>query len=129
MTTPAQLLRARHVASGLYLDEKIKDYIVELVYATREPEKHKLGAHKHLIAYGASPRATIALAHAASRVLIDVIGVRQLGGLASELAKQTAEKAEKQQDVVLRDAQLLDIKRLYESPPLETQRAAAADEP
>ena len=65
VTTPAQLLRARHVASGLYLDEKIKDYIVELVYATREPEKHKLGAHKHLIAYGASPRATIALAQAA----------------------------------------------------------------
>jgi MoxR-like ATPase len=65
VTTPEQLLRARHVASGLYLDEKIKDYIVELVYATREPEKHKLGAHKHLIAYGASPRATIALAQAA----------------------------------------------------------------
>jgi MoxR-like ATPase len=65
VTTPAQLLRARHVASGLYLDEKIKDYIVELVYATREPEKHKLGAHRHLIAYGASPRATIALAQAA----------------------------------------------------------------
>src|SRR4029079_2879673 len=33
VTTPEQLLRARHVASGLYLDEKIKDYIVELVYA------------------------------------------------------------------------------------------------
>ena len=53
--------RARRVAAGLYLDEKIKDYIVELVYATREPEKHKLGSHKNLIAYGASPRATIAL--------------------------------------------------------------------
>jgi MoxR-like ATPase len=65
VTTPAQLLRARQVASSLYLDEKIKDYIVELVYATREPEKHKLGSHKHLIAYGASPRATIALAQAA----------------------------------------------------------------
>jgi MoxR-like ATPase len=65
VTTPAQLIRARHVAAGLYLDEKIKDYIVELVYATREPEKHKLGSHKNLIAYGASPRATIALAQAA----------------------------------------------------------------
>ena len=65
VTTLDQLLRARHIASGLYLDEKIKDYIVELVYATREPEKHKLGSHKHLIAYGASPRATIALAQAA----------------------------------------------------------------
>jgi hypothetical protein len=65
----------------------------------------------------------------ASRVLIDVIGVRQLGGLASELAKQTAQKAEKQQDTVLRDAQLLDIMRLYESPPLDTQRPAAPDAP
>ncbi|MDE2490526.1 MAG: AAA family ATPase [Elusimicrobia bacterium] len=65
VTTPQQLIRARQVAAGLYLDEKIKDYIVELVYATREPEKHKLGSHKNLIAYGASPRATIALAQAA----------------------------------------------------------------
>jgi hypothetical protein len=55
-----------------------------------------------------------------SRVLIDVIGVRQLGGLASELAKQTAQKAEKQQDVVLTDAQRLDIGGLYELPPLST---------
>jgi hypothetical protein len=55
----------------------------------------------------------------ASRVLIDVIGVRQLGGLASELAKQTAQKAEKQQDAVLTDAQQLDIDSLYESPPLQ----------
>ena len=54
-----------------------------------------------------------------SRVLIDVIGVRQLGGLASELAKQTAQKAEKQQDAVLTDAQQLDIDSLYESPPLQ----------
>ena len=53
-----------------------------------------------------------------SRVLIDVIGVRQLGGLASELAKQTAQKAEKQQHAVLTDAQQLDLDSLYESPPL-----------
>jgi hypothetical protein len=58
----------------------------------------------------------------ASRVLIDVIGVRQLGGLASELAKQTAQKAEKQQDAVLTDAQKLDIDTLYESPPLSTEQ-------
>ena len=57
-----------------------------------------------------------------SRVLIDVIGVRQLGGLASELAKQVAQKAEKQQDVVLTDAKQLDIGTLYESPPLNTEQ-------
>jgi len=57
----------------------------------------------------------------ASRVLIDVIGVRQLGGLASELAKQTAEKAQAQQDSVLTDAQQLDLASLYGSPPLRSQ--------
>ncbi len=65
VATPEQLARARAVAASIYLDEKIKDYIVDLVYATREPEKHRLASHKHLIAYGASPRATIALAQAA----------------------------------------------------------------
>ena len=64
-----------------------------------------------------------------SRVLIDVIGVRQLGGLASELAKQTAEKAQEQQDSVLTDAQQLDIRSLYRSPPMGTQRPAASDTP
>lgn len=62
-----------------------------------------------------------------SRVLIDVIGVRQLGGLASELAKQTAQKAEKQQHAVLTDAQQLDIDSLYKSPPLNTEPPGAGD--
>jgi hypothetical protein len=65
----------------------------------------------------------------ASRVLIDAIGVRQLGGLASELAKQTAEKAQKQQDSVLADAQQLDIDSLYASPPLSMQPPTAGDAP
>ena len=69
------------------------------------------------------------LIFSASRVLIDVTGVRQLGGLASELAKQTAEKAQEQQDSVLADAQQLDIGSLYASPPLRTQPAAAGDAP
>jgi hypothetical protein len=59
----------------------------------------------------------------ASRVLIDAIGVRQLGGLASELAKQTAEKAQVQQDAVLADAQKLDVEGLYKLPPLRTRPA------
>jgi hypothetical protein len=64
-----------------------------------------------------------------NRVLIDATGVRQLGGLASELAKQTAVKAQKQQDTVLSDAQRLDIASLYESPPLHTQPSAPGDAP
>lgn len=47
--------------------------------------------------------------------------MRQLGGLASELAKRTAGKAQKQQDSVLSDTQRLDIDRLYESAPLLTE--------
>jgi hypothetical protein len=66
---------------------------------------------------------------AASRVLIDVIGVRQLGGLASELAKQTAEKAQGQEHSVLVDAQQLDIGSLYGSPPLRMQPSTAEDAP
>lgn len=54
----------------------------------------------------------------ASHVLIDAIGVRQLGGLASELAKHIAGKAQEQQDAVLADAQQLNIDSLYRSPPL-----------
>ena len=54
----------------------------------------------------------------AGHVLVDVIGVRQLGGLASELAKHVADKAQEQQDTVLADAQQLNIDSLYKLPPL-----------
>ena len=55
-----------------------------------------------------------------SHVLVDDIGVRQLGGLASELAKKTAEKAQAQQDTVLADARNLGLDTLYALPPLTT---------
>jgi hypothetical protein len=59
-----------------------------------------------------------------SRVLVDDTGVRQLGGLASELAKQTAEKAQTQQDFVLADAQQLNRDSLYKLPPLRMRSAS-----
>jgi MoxR-like ATPase len=65
VTSPKQLLQARQVVAEVYMDEKIKNYIVDLVYATRDPEGHKLPRLKTLISYGASPRATIFLAQAA----------------------------------------------------------------
>jgi MoxR-like ATPase len=65
VATPQQIARARRVAASVYMDEKIKDYLVELVHATRDPAAHRLGSHKNLISYGASPRATLALAQAA----------------------------------------------------------------
>lgn len=57
---------------------------------------------------------------ASSREVVDDVGVRQLGGLASELAKQTAEKAQEQQDVVLKDAQQLNLDSLYQQEPIGT---------
>jgi hypothetical protein len=55
-----------------------------------------------------------------SRVLVDDVGVRQLGGLASELAKQIADRARDQQDVVLADAQRIGVDSLAKLPPLRT---------
>lgn len=58
---PQDILRAREVVRSIYLDEKIKNYIVNIICATREPEAYKLKNLKGLIMYGASPRATIYL--------------------------------------------------------------------
>ncbi|MFA7693247.1 MAG: MoxR family ATPase [Candidatus Hydrogenedentes bacterium] len=58
------LLEAREVVNQIYVDDKAKNYIVDLVYATRDPESYGLNI-KPLIEYGASPRATIYLQQAA----------------------------------------------------------------
>lgn len=62
---PDDIMRARGVVDEIYMDEKIEKYIVDIVDATRLPEKYKLNDVKGLIQYGASPRATIYLAIAA----------------------------------------------------------------
>ena len=61
--TKEQIIRARELVSKVYMDDKIKDYIVDLVIATREPERYGLKI-KELVEFGASPRATIYLAMA-----------------------------------------------------------------
>lgn len=61
---PEAILQAQQVVDDIYVDDKIKDYILSIVFATREPEKYKL-ALKEFIRYGASPRATIYLTVAA----------------------------------------------------------------
>jgi MoxR-like ATPase len=66
--TKNDLVEARQVVSEIYLDEKLVDYIVNLVFATRDPMKYGLEKLKGLIACGASPRATIALAKAARAI-------------------------------------------------------------
>jgi MoxR-like ATPase len=62
---PAGILSARSAIAGLYTDQKVVDYIVDLVRATRDPAVVGLTDLKPLIAFGGSPRASIALAQAA----------------------------------------------------------------
>jgi MoxR-like ATPase len=62
---PADILAARNAISALYMDQKVVDYIVDLVRATRDPGLVGLNDIKPLVAFGGSPRASIALAQAA----------------------------------------------------------------
>jgi MoxR-like ATPase len=57
--------RARNVVKEVYMDEKIENYILNIVFATRNPEKFGLPKFKSMISYGASPRASINLSLAA----------------------------------------------------------------
>ena len=63
--SPEQIARARAVVHELYVDDKVKEYILNIVFATREPLKAGLKDLADYIEYGASPRATIALTQAA----------------------------------------------------------------
>ncbi len=58
---PADIVRARELCRTIYVDPKLKDYILDLVFATREPEKYGLAELRPLIRFGASPRASIFL--------------------------------------------------------------------
>ena len=59
---PADIVRAREVVREVYMDEKIENYITDIVFATRYPEQYQLSKLKGLISYGASPRGSINLA-------------------------------------------------------------------
>lgn len=62
---PEEILEARKVVRQVYIDEKIEQYIVDIVFATRFPEQYNLPDFKEMIGFGASPRASINLALAA----------------------------------------------------------------
>jgi MoxR-like ATPase len=62
---PREILEARTIVNEIYVDDKLKNYILDLVFASRSPEKFKLESLKPLIAYGGSPRATICMTQAA----------------------------------------------------------------
>jgi MoxR-like ATPase len=72
VVSPADILAARKVVDSIYMDEKIKDYIISLVYATRDPKAYQLDLQEY-IEIGASPRATINL-KAVSRTLAYLAG-------------------------------------------------------
>lgn len=65
VTTAEEILKARAVVEEVYIDEKIEQYIADIVFASRYPEKYGLGELKDLITFGGSPRASISLAKAA----------------------------------------------------------------
>lgn len=62
---PREILEVQKIVEKIYIDEKIENYIVDIVFATRQPAKYGLGDLQGIISFGASPRASISLAKAA----------------------------------------------------------------
>ena len=85
VVTQEDILRARAVVRPIYVDDKVKEYVLDLVYATRSPQ-NGISHLKPLIAYGASPRASIYLIHAARAHAF----LRGRGYVAPEDVKQLA---------------------------------------
>lgn len=65
VTTAQEIIKAREVVNQVYIDEKIEQYIADIVFASRYPERYKLADLKDMITFGGSPRASINLAKAA----------------------------------------------------------------
>ena len=65
VTTASEIVKAREVVNQVYLDEKIEQYIADIVFASRYPERYQLAELKNMITFGGSPRASINLAKAA----------------------------------------------------------------
>ena len=64
VTTANEILEARRVVKDVYIDEKIMQYIADIVFATRYPERYQLPELKQMMTFGGSPRASINLAKA-----------------------------------------------------------------
>lgn len=64
LVSPAEILEAQKIVRKIYIDSKIEDYIVDIVFATRDPEKYGMHNLKGILELGASPRASISLAQA-----------------------------------------------------------------
>lgn len=62
VVNPEDIIKARALVRKIYLDEKVENYITDIVFATRYPEKYRIEKYKNMISFGASPRASINLA-------------------------------------------------------------------
>ncbi len=62
VVNPEEIIKARELVRKIYLDEKVENYITDIVFATRYPEKYRIEKYKNMISFGASPRASINLA-------------------------------------------------------------------
>ena len=65
VVTPEEILNAQAIIDDIYVDEKVEDYVLNLIFATREPNNYGLNDLDGIIDFGASPRATINLVRAA----------------------------------------------------------------
>ena len=65
VTSADEILKARSIVNEVYIDEKIEQYIADIVFATRYPDRYGLADLKNMITFGGSPRASISLAKAA----------------------------------------------------------------
>lgn len=100
------LLRAREKVGQIYVDQKIKNYIVEIVMATRQPQNYGLGKLKGLISVGGSPRATISLVRAAKAHAF----LRQRGYVTSEDIKAVAYSVLRHRLILTYEAEAEEIK-------------------
>jgi len=105
VVSPAQLLHARETARGIYVDPKIHEYVLDLVFATREPATHGLPDLRLLIGYGASPRASIYLILAAKAHAF----LQGRGYVTPEDVKQVATDVLRHRVIVTYEAEAEDI--------------------
>jgi len=64
VVSPDRIIKARETIRSVYMDEKIEQYIIDIIFSTRQPDSYNMGDLTHLITYGGSPRASINLAKA-----------------------------------------------------------------
>lgn len=103
---PEQILHAREVVRGIYVDPRIQEYTLDLVFATRDPKQYQLSELAPLIAFGASPRATIYLITAAKAHAF----LEGRGFVTPEDIKQLAPDVMRHRIIVTYEAEAEDVK-------------------